>query len=386
MAPPSDRPPVTTLDPMAVSEATVAVGQALDAGDLLQLTAELIDIPSESHHEAAITDVIEATLRARAPQLALERVGCNLVARTDLGRAQRVVIAGHTDTVPVVGNVPSHVDGSVVRGCGASDMKSGLAVMLALAGALPEPAVDVTWVFYEAEEIASEFNGLGRLFRERPDLVTGDVALLGEPTDGSIEAGCQGTLRLRVVLRGRRAHTARPWMGRNAIHRLAGLLARLESYEGRRPVIDGCEFRESLQAVRIEGGVAGNVVPDEVTLVLNHRFAPDRDLGQAEDHVRSVLAPALEPDDDVELVDSANAAAPSLGHPVIASLIERNHLEVRAKLGWTDVARFSAHDVPAANFGPGDATLAHRADEWVDRARLERAYAALGDLLQRGPD
>ena len=262
-------------------------------------------------------------------------------------------------------------------GCGTSDMKSGLAVMLALAGAVRDPAVDVTWVFYEAEEVDARFNGLKRLFEERPDLLEGDVALLGEPTDGVIEAGCQGTMRLRIVLRGARAHTARPWMGRNAIHRVGGLLGDLDRYQERRPVIDGCEYREAVQAVRIEGGVAGNVVPDEVVLLVNHRFAPDRTPDEAEAHLRELCAPWVEADDVVEVVDVADGAAPSLDHPLLAALVARNDLVVRAKLGWTDVARFAAHGIPAANFGPGDATLAHTADERVgrgaDRAHLPRA-------------
>jgi succinyl-diaminopimelate desuccinylase len=353
--------------------------------DLLELTARLVDIPSESRHEGAITDALEAALRDGAPGLALDRVGCNLVARTSLRRPMRLVVAGHTDTVPADGNLPARTDGDVVWGCGAADMKAGLAVMLGLARSVKEPAVDVTWVFYEAEEVDAQYNGLGRLFRERPELVTGDVALLGEPTDGGIEAGCQGTMRARIVVRGARAHTARPWTGRNAIHRLADVLSRLAGYQERRPVIDGCEFREALQAVRVEGGVAGNVVPDEVTLTVNHRFAPDRTPQQAEEHLRMVVQPALDEGDSIEVVECADGAPPALGHPILAALIERNHLPVRAKLGWTDVARFATHGIPAANFGPGDALLAHRADEHVARERLERTYAALGGLLRDGP-
>jgi succinyl-diaminopimelate desuccinylase len=353
--------------------------------DLLELTARLVDVPSESHHEQAITDVIDAELRDRAPHLEIERVGCNLVARTQLGRSQRMVVAGHTDTVPVNANLPSRVDGDVLWGCGSADMKSGLAVMLALAAAVPEPAIDVSWVFYEAEEVDSRFNGLGRLFRERPDLVAGDVALLGEPTGADIEAGCQGTMRVQVVVRGARAHTARPWMGRNAIHRLGRLLTVLSAYEERRPVIDGCEFREAVQAVRVEGGVAGNVVPDAVTLGINHRFAPDRDVAEAEEQLRRLIEPTLEPGDEMDVVDHAAGAAPALTHPVLATLIQRNALTVRAKLGWTDVARFAAHGIPAANFGPGDSALAHTAHEHVERASLDRTYAALEDLLRRGP-
>jgi succinyl-diaminopimelate desuccinylase len=187
--------------------------------DLLALTAELVDIASESHHEGPITDHIEAMLRA-VPWLRVDRDGLNLVARTSFGRPLRVVLAGHTDTVAVNANLPARVEGDVLWGCGSADMKSGLAVMLALATSLDTAALDVTYVFYEAEEAAAPFNGLGKLFAAHPQWVRGDVALLGEPTAAGIEAGCQGTVRIEVTFSGERAHTARPWMGRNAIHRM----------------------------------------------------------------------------------------------------------------------------------------------------------------------
>ena len=350
--------------------------------DLLALTAEMIDVPSVSHDEGPLTDWFERELRA-VPGLTVDRVGENLVARTTLGRARRLVLAGHTDTVPVNGNDRAKVDGDTLWGLGAADMKSGLAVMLELARNVTEPVVDVTYVFYAGEEVAAEHNGLGHLFRDRPELLAGDVALLGEPTDAALEAGCQGTMRFDVTLLGARAHTARPWMGRNAVHRLGRLLAIVDAYVERRPVIDGCEYREALQAVHVEGGVASNVVPDRARVVLNHRFAPDRDSAAAEQHVRELLAPVLEDGDEVTMVDSAPSAAPGLDDPLLAALINRNGLEVRAKLGWTDVARFASRGIPAANFGPGDPLLAHTADERVTRSQLDRTYAALLDLLTR---
>ena len=243
--------------------------------DLLARTAALVDIASESHHEQALTDHLEGELRALA-HLDVERVGDNLVARTHLDRPTRVVLAGHTDTVPANGNDRARIDGDVLWGLGSADMKGGLAVFLALAQALDAPTADVTWVFYAGEEVAAAHNGLGHLVRDRPDLVAGDVAILGEPTGAQLEAGCQGTLRVEVRLRGERAHTARPWMGRNAIHRLGAVLRAVEAFEERRPVVDGCEYREALQAVAVAGGVAGNVVPDLATVALNRRFAPDR--------------------------------------------------------------------------------------------------------------
>jgi succinyl-diaminopimelate desuccinylase len=210
------------------------------------------------------------------------------------------------------------------------------------------------------------------------------VAFLGEPTGALVEAGCQGTMRLEVALAGKRAHSARPWMGRNAIHRLGRLLALVEADEPRRPVLDGCEYREALQAVFVAGGVAANVVPDRATVTLNHRFAPDRDAEAALAHVRSVIRPVLEDGDSVKLVDVAPAAAPGLDHPLLAAMIRRHELGVRAKHGWTDVARFAEHGVPAANFGPGEPELAHTAEEHVTRAQLGRTHHVLRDLLLRG--
>jgi succinyl-diaminopimelate desuccinylase len=349
--------------------------------DLLALTAELVDIPSVSHDEQAIADHLERELRALG-HLAVERVGDNVVARTDLGRGTRVVLAGHTDTVPANGNERARLEDDVLWGLGTADMKGGLAVFLALARSLLEPAVDLTYVFYAGEEVAAEHNGLGQLVRERPELVTGDVALLGEPTGGELEAGCQGMLRLEVRLRGERAHSARPWMGRNAVHRLGPVLDAVAAVPERRPVVDGCEFREALQAVGVVGGVAGNVIPDLATLTLNRRFAPDRTGAEAQAEVEAVLAPHLEPGDEVVLLDVAEGARPGLDHPVLQRLVHEHGLAVTAKLGWTDVARFSELGIPACNLGPGDATLAHQAGERVERSQLERTYLALEEVLQ----
>ena len=344
--------------------------------DLLALTAELVDIPSVSLNETAIADHLEGALR-EVPWLHVDRVGDNVVARTELGRDQRLVLAGHTDTVPVNDNDRSRVEGDVLWGLGSCDMKGGIAVFLELARTVDDPAVDVTYVFYTAEEIAAEHSGLLQLFRERPDLVAGDAAVLGEPTGAAIEAGCQGTLRARVTFDGQRAHTARPWMGVNAIHRMGSVLADLASYEGRRPVLDGCEYREAVQAVHVEGGVAGNVVPDRAALTLNHRFAPDRSPTEAEAHVRELVG---EGDGvHVDLLDVAAGAPPSLDHPLLARLSRGR--AVRAKLGWTDVARFHEQGVPACNFGPGDPTIAHTRDEHVTRADIESVHAALRAML-----
>jgi succinyl-diaminopimelate desuccinylase len=352
--------------------------------DLLARTADLVAIPSESHAEAALADHVVGRLRG-LDHLAIDRLGDNVVARTHLGRPLRLVVAGHLDTVPANGNQEPRVEGDILWGLGSADMKGGLAVMLELAAAVPQPAVDVTWVFYTAEEVAAEHNGLGHLFAEHPELVAGDAALLGEPTDAALEVGCQGSMRVQVTLRGARAHTARPWMGRNALHRAGHLLAALDTYEERRPILDGCEFREALQAVFAEGGVAGNVVPDRAVISLNHRFAPDRTVEQALAHVEEVVSPYLEDGDRLEMIEVATPAPPGLDHPLLAALRQRHQLEVRAKLGWTDVSRFAAAGIPAANFGPGDSRLAHSKDERVERRSLDAVHRALADLLSHGP-
>jgi succinyl-diaminopimelate desuccinylase len=355
----------------------------VSAPDLLALTASLVAVRSESFDESTLAGRLQEQLSPH-PHLHLDRVGDNLVARTQLGRHRRLVLAGHTDTVPANANAEPRIEGDTLWGLGAADMKGGLAVMLALAEAHRDPPVDLTLVFYAREEVAAEHSGLGELARERPDLLEGDVAVLGEPTGGQIEAGCQGQLRVRLTLVGRRAHTARPWMGRNAIHRLAPLLDRIAGHEPRQPEIHGCRFRESLQAVHVEGGVAGNVVPDLASVVISYRFAPDLDLEAATAWLRSLVVDDLGDGDTFEVVDAAVAAVPALDHPFVAGMVERSGLEVSAKLGWTDVSRFAELGVPAVNLGPGDATLAHTAEERVERAALESTYLTLDEAIRRG--
>jgi succinyl-diaminopimelate desuccinylase len=350
--------------------------------DLLVRTAELVAIPSVSCDEGALADYVEAALRTRTG-LVVTRIGANVVGRTALGRSRRVVLAGHLDTVPPNANAAPRIKGDTLWGLGSADMKGGVAVMLELAAHLNEPAIDVTFVFYAAEEVAREHNGLLTIAETSPDLLGGDAAILGEPTCARIEAGCQGVLKVEIDVGGTRAHTARPWMGNNAIHRLAPILASVAAYQGRQPVIDGCAYREALQAVAINGGVAGNVVPDSATLSLNHRFAPDRSPVEAERALRRLLEPLLDTalDDRFSIREAQPGAAPSLTHPVLAGLLRATGAPARGKLGWTDVAFFAERGVPAVNFGPGDPELAHTAGERVGRADLDRAYAILTQLL-----
>jgi succinyl-diaminopimelate desuccinylase len=291
------------------------------------------------------------------------------------------VLAGHLDTVPANGNEVPRREGDTLYGLGAADMKGGLAVLLTLAEALSArldaARFDATIVFYEAEEIAEEFNGLRRLFAQRPDLVAGDLAVLLEPTGGWVEAGCQGTLHVRATFRGARAHSARPWMGSNAIHRASDVLARLAAHEADTVDVDGLPYRESLQVVRIEGGIANNVVPDVCSIVVNRRFAPAYTIDEARAQVEALLDGA----DEIEVINASPAAPPNLWDPLVAELVGTFDLGVRPKLGWTDVARFAAHGVPALNFGPGDPEIAHTAGEHVSRESLDGCYAVLGRFL-----
>lgn len=346
--------------------------------DPIALTAALVDIPSESRHEQRIADEIEAALREQAPGYEVIRNGDAVLARTNLGRPSRVLLAGHTDTVPAADNVPSRLDGDLLYGCGTSDMKAGDAVFLHLAATIAEPAHDITLVMYDCEEIESSANGLGRIERELPDWLQADVAILGEPSGGFIEAGCQGTIRVVVRASGTRAHSARSWLGDNAIHKLGDVMARLSSYEARNVDIDGCIYREGLSAVRVDGGIAGNVIPDAASLTVNFRFAPDRTVDDAVGHVRDVFAGL---DVELELTDSAAGALPGLTKPAAAALVAAAGGQVRAKYGWTDVARFAALGIPAVNYGPGDPNLAHRSDENVDTAQITAATDMLRKYL-----
>jgi succinyl-diaminopimelate desuccinylase len=334
------------------------------SADVAQLTAALVDIESVSRNEAAIADAVEAAVRA-VPDLDVTRDGNVVVARTDHGHAERVVIAGHLDTVPVNANLPSRLDGDNLYGLGSCDMKGGVAVALRLAATIIEPVRDVTYVFYDCEEIEAERNGLGRLSRTRPELLAGDFAILMEPSNAAVEAGCQGSVRVDVVVPGVRAHSARWWMGTNAIHAAKPVLDRLVAYEPRTPVIDGLTYREGLNAVGIAGGVAGNVLPDACRVSVNYRFAPSRSADEAVDHLRELFDGF-----EIEVTDAAPGALPGLDRPAAATFVSAVGGEVRPKFGWTDVARFSELDVPAVNFGPGDPSLAHSQGEFVPVAHL----------------
>jgi len=357
------------------------------------LLAELVNLPSESRHEAGIADAVELALRA-IPHLETLRNGNTVIARTNLGRAERVVIGGHLDTVPSSGNdraiivragetVPvADLDGSTTAtedrlyGLGSCDMKGGVAVSLRLAATLAEPTRDVTYIYYDCEEIEAEFNGLKRIAEQNPEWLAADFAVLMEPSNAGIEGGCQGTMRIEIALDGRRAHTARAWMGTNAIHRAGEVLDILNAYQPRKVLIDGLEYREGLQAVGIRGGVAGNVVPDSCVVTINHRFAPDRDVAAAEAHLRDVFAGF-----EMTVVDAIAGALPGLSQPAAKAFVDAIGAQPRPKFGWTDVARFSALGIPAVNFGPASPMLAHAPNEYVPLSHLTTVEAGLRKWL-----
>jgi succinyl-diaminopimelate desuccinylase len=344
---------------------------------LLDRTARYVGIPSVSRDERAIADEVEHTLRETS--LEVVRIGDNVVARTHGSLPRRVAVAGHIDTVPGLQGVV--VRDGAVHGLGACDMKGSVAVMVDLATSSEPFASELTWIFYAREEIGREDSGLLEVARFDDELLAADVALVCEPTSCVVEAGCQGSVQLRLVLRGARAHTARPWRGRNAIHRLAGPLSAIAGYTPRSVELDGVTYLEQRQVVGVTGGVAGNVVPDEATLTINQRVAPDRSCDSAVDELRAVLDPYLDEDDVFEVMDSAPPGPPHLTHPMLAKLIELSGVPPRAKLGYTDVATFAERGTPAANFGAGDPELAHHAGEFVAGEELERCRRVLSELL-----
>lgn len=343
------------------------------------LTQQLCDIESVSGDEQLIADAIVASL-AGADHLEITRDGDTIVARTNLGRAERVVIAGHIDTVPINGNVPTRfetLDGEeYLWGRGTVDMKAGVAVQLKLAAELTDPVVDITWMWYDHEEVSNELNGLTRLARNRPDLFAGDFAILGEPSNSDVEGGCNGNLRAEIRAYGLRAHSARGWVGENAIHKAARILGILDAYEARQVEVDGLVYREGLNAVGISGGVAGNVIPDEVMVHVNYRFAPSRSGEEAVAHIRELFEGY-----DVTIVDLAEGARPGLDAPLAQRFVAAVGGVAKPKYGWTDVARFSAMGVPAVNYGPGDPLKAHADDERVRIGQIESCEAGLRSWL-----
>ncbi len=354
---------------------------ALDTSNLVELTMAICDIESVSGNEAALAAEVE-TLLSECAHLSVVRDGNAVVASTNLNCSSRVVIAGHIDTVPIAKNLPTQLHHfereQVIVGRGTVDMKAGVAVMLKLAVELENPNVDITWVFYDNEEVASDLNGLGRLVRNRPELIKGDFAVLCEPTSALIEGGCNGTIRIEVSATGKKAHSARPWMGENAIHKLAPALEKLAAYEPQTLNVDGLDYRESLNAVLATAGIATNVIPDQATLTVNYRFAPSRSGEEAEALMREFFAGY-----QVTVTDLAVGARPGLNTVPAQAFMASLGTEVKPKYGLTDVARFSSLGIPAVNYGPGDPSLAHADNENVPVGHLFDCEAGLRRWLSQ---
>ena len=355
-------------------------GQPLNLeGDLVELTRAICDIESVSGNEKELADAIESAL-AKYSHLEVMRDGDAIVARTNFGHATRVVIAGHIDTVPVADNLPIKLlpmeREQVLWGRGTVDMKAGVAVQLKLAATLDKTNTDVTWVFYDHEEVEASLNGLGRIARNRPDLLDASFAVLCEPSNAQVEGGCNGTIRVEVRARGVKAHSARSWMGKNAVHASAEILNRLNAYEPQSVEVDGLVYRESMNAVLISGGVATNVIPDECVVTVNYRFAPSKSGDEATAHL-SELFDGFE----VVVTDLSEGARPGLDLPEAAAFVAATGSTPKPKYGWTDVARFSALGIPAVNFGPGDPNKAHADDENVPVSQIFACEAALRTWL-----
>ena len=345
--------------------------------ELGKLTLDLVNISSVSKDEKSIADSIEEALK-KYSHLKLTRVNNSIVAKTNFGNKQRVVIAGHIDTVPANNNFPGKIDNAEVIGLGSVDMKSGIAVALKLAAELTSSNYDITYLFYESEEIETKYNGLELITKQQKDLLECDFAILMEPTNGILEVGCQGSLRFEVSTSGKRSHSARWWNGENAIHKTNKILEILNNYKSREPEIDGYKFREGLQAVKINGGIAGNVVPDSVSVSINHRFAPDTSIDQATSNMKNLFK-----DFNFLLVDAANAAPTGLNNPLIKEFVSSIGKNIAPKFGWTDVARFASAGIPAINFGPGDPNLAHHPDEKVSISQIDDVYESLKKWLSQ---
>ena len=368
----------------------------LDLSDPVRLCADLVDIPSVSGDEAQICDAIEEALRA-LPHVEMYRDGDALVARTMMGPEmspsgapmRRVVIAGHLDTVPISANVPSTMMRSdtedILVGRGSVDMKSGIAVMAHLAAELSEPRHNITWVFYDHEEVSAALNGLGRLSRHHPEWLEGDLAILCEPTSANVEGGCNGTLRVVAHFPGVAAHSARAWKGDNAIHKMAPVIDRIANFGNPTVSVDGLDYVESLSVVGIDGGTAGNVIPDRASMTVNYRFAPSTTGEEAIGVLRGLFEGS---DAELDIDDLAEGARPGLTSELAQEFVgcaRRNagDIKVGPKYGWTDVARFSSLGIPALNFGPGDPLLAHTIDERLPTWHIIRCAQILRQWLSR---
>ena len=377
---------------------------------LSRIFEQMMGMYSVSDDEGPLADAVEAFLSSLG-HVKVRRHGDTIIADDIAGRGQHVVLAGHLDTVPVADNFPprwlepgdpliredvaaEHPDERVMWGRGATDMKASDAVLLYLAATLRNPNYDLTYILYDHEEVSADKNGLRRLIEAHPDWVGGDFAIIAEPTSCGIEGGCNGTIRFDVIAHGVAAHSARAWMGDNAIHKAAEILDRLQAYEAQDVAVDGLTYREGVNATLISGGTGTNVIPDECRVHVNYRFAPDKTLERAKALMMGEECAAQLGNGEheatggmfagfgIEMRDESPSARPGMDSPLTTSLAalvkERTGRDPQAKFGWTDVARFAQLGIPAVNLGAGSALLAHKRDEQVAVSDL----TLLADILQ----
>jgi succinyl-diaminopimelate desuccinylase len=332
-------------------------------------TLELVDIPSVSRDEAAAMAYVRDTL-ALTPLAGDEDV----LFAVAPGKGDLVVLAGHVDTVPAQGNIPGRLDGDSIIGLGASDMKGGVAVMLELAAWARDagPATSLGFLFFTREELAADESPLPAFLESSRELREAALVIVLEPTDNEIHAGCLGNLNAELTFHGTSAHSARPWTGDNAIHNAAEALAPLAELEPLDVEVDGLVFREVISAVRIEGGIAANVVPDRCIAQLNYRYAPGRTRDQAEARIRELAGGA-----EVAIRGNSPPAHVVVDRPLVQRLRAAGEFEIRPKQAWTPVAQFAEAGLDAVNLGPGATRFAHRRDERVEIAELVRTYEAL---------
>ena len=344
----------------------------------IELTASLVNIPSESHNEKQIVQQIELALHKQAPWLEITRIGNSILARTKLNRPLRIILAGHVDTVPIINNIPSFIKARELWGCGTSDMKAGNAVFLYLITTISKPCYDITLIMYDCEEVEYHANGLSKIKCDLPEWLEANIAIFGEPSDGFIEAGCQGTMRISINSVGTRSHSARPWSGSNAIHNLTKVLNLIREYQPHNMRIENCNYQECLSAVQINGGISGNIIPDTASIIVNFRFIPNMSIDKAFSHLCKIFKKV---EANVNLIDASEGALPNLNKPVINMLLNSTNIGVRAKYGWTDVARLTSLGIPSINWGPGSPNSSHKSDERINVSRVIKFTKILKNYL-----
>jgi succinyl-diaminopimelate desuccinylase len=344
---------------------------------LAERTLELVDIASESGDERNIAEHLLGVLRESGVPARDAGDTCLLIGRESRAERPFVLLAGHLDTVPIQGNRPGRQAGEHVVGLGASDMKGGVAVMLELALSGPSSALDVGYLLFGREELPAAQGALDPLLRREPGLRTADLAIMLEPTANRVQAGCLGNIDATWTFGGMAGHSARPWLADNAIdHAVAGIQA-LHKIGPSRSTIEGLDFTQVVSVTTLHAGIARNVIPGDATANVNFRYAPNLSARQAEQTLRDWC----EPYGEVELLSNSPGALPPHENPLLDSLLAASGGSVEAKQAWTPVAEFAAAGVEAVNFGPGDPTFAHRADERVATEALVQCYRTLESFL-----